>query len=53
MFRGARQLFRESRMCLQTIHYIYATKGEITDMIAHAMVILSIQVAAVFALDQT
>ena len=29
---GARQMFRESRMCLQTIHY--ATKGEITGMIA-------------------
>ena len=42
-------MFRESRMCLQTIHYIYATKGEITGMIAPAMVIVSIQVATVFA----
>ena len=24
---GATQIFRDSRMCLQTIHYIYATKG--------------------------
>ena len=31
-------------MCLQTIYYIYATKGEITGMIARAMVILSINV---------
>ena len=29
---GARQMFRESWMCSQTIHY--ATKGEITGMIA-------------------
>ena len=36
-------------MCLQTIHYIYATKGEIIGMIAPAMVIVSIQVATVFA----
>ena len=36
-------------MCLQTIHYIYATKGEITDMIALAIVIVSSQVATVFA----
>ena len=43
------ELFRESRMCLQTIHYIYATKGGITGMIARAMVILSFQVATVFA----
>ena len=42
-------MFRESRMRLQTIHYIYATKGEITGMIAPAMVIVSIQVATVFA----
>ena len=34
---------------LKTIHYIYATKGEITGMIAPAMVIVSIQVATVFA----
>ena len=40
---GARQMFRESKMCSQTIHY--ATKGEITGMIAHVMVILSNQVA--------
>ena len=26
-YSGARQMFPESRMCLQTIHYIYATKG--------------------------
>ena len=38
-------------MRLQTIHYIYATKGEITGMIAPAMVIVSIQVATVFAPD--
>ena len=44
-------MFRESRMRLQTIHYIYATKGEITGMIAPAMVIVSIQVATVFAPD--
>ena len=31
-------------MCLQTIYYIYATKEEITGMIARAMVILSINV---------
>ena len=42
-YSGARQMFRESRMCSQTIHY--ATKGEITGMIAHVMVILSNQVA--------
>ena len=29
---GARQMFRESRMCSQTIHY--ATKGEINGMVA-------------------
>ena len=40
-------MFRESRIRLQTIHYIHATKGEITGMTAHAMVILSIQVAMV------
>ena len=49
LYSGARRMFRESRMCLQTIHYIYATKGEITGMIAPAMVIVSIQVATVFA----
>ena len=49
LYSGARRMFRESRMCLRTIHYIYATKGEITGMIAPAMVILSIQVATVFA----
>ena len=32
-------MFRESRIRLQTIHYIHATKGEITGTIAHAMVI--------------
>ena len=48
-YSGARRMFRESRMCLQTIHYIYATKGEITGMIAPAMVVVSIQVATVFA----
>ena len=46
---GARRMFGESRMCLQSIYYIYATKGEITGMIAPAIVILSIQVATVFA----
>ena len=30
-------MFRESRMCLKTIYYIYATKGEITGMIARVM----------------
>ena len=40
---GARQMFRESRMCSQTIHY--ATKGEITGMIAACNGNLSIQVA--------
>ena len=49
LYSGARQMFRESRMCLQTTHYIYATKGEITGMIAPAMVIVSIQVGTVFA----
>ena len=49
LYSGARRMFRESRMCFQSIHYIYATKGEITCMIARAMVILSIQVATVFA----
>ena len=33
LYSGARRMFRESRMCLQTIHYIYATKGQITGMI--------------------
>ena len=49
LYSGARRMFWDSRMCLQTIYYIYATKGEITGMIARAMVILSIQVATVFA----
>ena len=31
-YSDARQMFRESRMCSQTMHY--ATKGEITGMIA-------------------
>ena len=31
-------------MCLQTIYYIYATKGEINGLIICAMVILSINV---------
>ena len=35
---------------LQTIHY--ATKGEIAGMIAQVMVILSIQVVTVFALER-
>ena len=51
LYSGARRMFRESRMRLQTIHYIYATKGEITGMIAPAMVIVSIQLATVFAPD--
>ena len=42
-YSGARQMFRESRTCSQTLHY--PTKGEITGMIAHVMVILSNQVA--------
>ena len=41
-------MFQESRMRLQTIHYIYAMKGEITGMIAPAMVIVSIQGAPLF-----
>ena len=49
LYSGARRMFRESRMCLQSIHYIFATKGIITGMIACAMVILSIQVATLFA----
>ena len=49
LYSGARRMFRESRMCLQTIHHIYATKGEITGMIAPAMVIVSIQVETVFS----
>ena len=49
LYSGARRMFRESTMCLQIIHYIYATKGEITGMIAPAMVIVSIQVATEFA----
>ena len=49
LYSGARRMFRESRMCLQTIHHIYATKGEITGLIAPAMVIVSIQVETVFA----
>ena len=48
LYSGARRMFRESKMCLQTIHYIYAKKGEITGMIAPAMVIVSIQVETVF-----
>ena len=36
-------------MCLQTIYYIYATKGEITGMIARAMVILSINQGSMFS----
>ena len=47
LYSGARRMFRESTMCLQTIHYICATKGEITGIIAPAIV--SIQVATVFA----
>ena len=49
LYSGARRMFRESRMCLQTIHHIYAMKGEITGMIARAMVIVSIQVETMFA----
>ena len=49
LYSGARRMFRESTMCLQIIHYICATKGEITGMIAPAMVIVSIQVATEFA----
>ena len=49
LYSGARRMFQECRMRLQTIHYIYAMKGEITGMIAPAMVIVSIQVATVFA----
>ena len=45
-------MFRQSRMCLQTIYYIYTTKGEIKGMIANAIVILSVQVATVFALER-
>ena len=41
LYSGARRMFRESRMRLQTIHYINATKGEITGMIPPAMVIVS------------
>ena len=48
-YSGALQMFRESRMCSQTIHY--ATKGEITGMIAHVMVILSIQQVAPCSLE--
>ena len=51
LYSGARRMFRESRMRLQTIHYINATKGEITGMIPPAMVIVSIQVATLFAPD--
>ena len=40
---GARQMFRESRMCSQTIHY--APKGEIAGMIAACNGNSSIQVA--------
>ena len=49
LYSDARRMFRESRVCLQTIHYIYATQGKITGMIAPAMVIVSIQVTTVFA----
>jgi len=49
LYSSARRMFRESRMSLQTSHYIYATKGEFAGMIAPAMVIVSIQVATVFA----
>ena len=49
LYRGARRMFPESRICLQTIYYIHATKGEIIGMIARATVIVSIQVATVFA----
>ena len=49
LYSSARRMFRESRMRLQTSHYIYSTKGEIAVMIAPAMVIVSIQVATVFA----
>ena len=34
LYSCSRRMFRESRMCLQAIHYIYATKGQITGMIA-------------------
>ena len=43
-------MFRESMMCLQTVHY--ATTGEITGTIEHVKVILSIQVATVFVLER-
>ena len=49
IYSDAKRMFRESRMCLKSIHYIYATKGEISGMIARAMVILSIHVATMFA----
>ena len=49
LYNSTRPMFQESRMCLQTIHHIYATKSEITGMIAPAMVIVSIQVETVFA----
>ena len=39
LYSGARRMFWEARMCLQTIYSIYATKGEITGMITRAMVI--------------
>ena len=42
LYSGARRMFWEARMRLQTIYPIYATKGEITGMITRAMVILSI-----------
>ena len=45
-------MFRESRMYLQTIHYNYTAKAEINGMVANAMVILSVQVATVFALER-
>ena len=49
-YSGARQMFRESRMCSQTLHY--ATKGEITGMIAHVMVIFINPGRAVFARER-
>ena len=49
LYSGARRMFRESRMCLQTIHHICATKGENTGMLAPGMVIVSVQVETVFA----
>ena len=45
-------MFRESRMCLQTIRYIYTMKGEINGIKANAMVILTVQIVTVFALER-